>query len=537
MIDKVGVVYKTFMAFFDKVRAYSSTQERNPDLAQRAILTSVSGLLQQAAQLSVKFLVTPILIQGLGTELYGAWLMIQQIAGYVSLSDLRPMGTLKFTLAVQQHVEDLDQKRRQVGAAIKLWLLTLPMFLVISVLVVWAIPRFVSVKPENVQALQLSAALIVFSIPLTRVLSLPANILRGINLDYAGMGLNALTILIGGSMTALVIWWDMGLIGIAVASVLGSFVNASARFWIARENVEWLSVEWPSRTEFSSFFKRSSWLFLSGLSSLLLKSSDSLLIGIILSPSVAATYYVTGTALRLATMVIQKLLSSANPGIAGLCGEKDWERVKQARSQIHLLVSITMVVIGAGTIALNEPFLGLWIGEGVYAGDVTNFLLLLLTTQALFFQVDSVIVEFMLELRVKAVCTLVGALLGLFVGLILADKWGLPGMVLGTFLGRLGMTIYFPIVIWRKVGPSPEGYSYSLARIALVSSFLLPTVYGLSMSLHPKTWFSFLVMTMIIGVMSAGMTWYLGLAKGYRERFTRRWRRLLHSLPIGLARD
>lgn len=71
------------------------TQSPEGSLTRRAGLTFVSSMLQQGARFLVGFVVTPIVIRGLGAELYGAWMMLQQTAGYLALSDLRPMGTLK----------------------------------------------------------------------------------------------------------------------------------------------------------------------------------------------------------------------------------------------------------------------------------------------------------------------------------------------------------------------------------------------------------------------------------------------------------
>src|SRR5665811_258911 len=97
------------------------TKGKEGTLTRRATLTFVGSLLEQAARFIVGFGVIPIVIRGLGADLYGAWMMLQQTAGYLSLSDLRPMGTLKFTLAVRQHIDDIEEKRRQIVSALIIW--------------------------------------------------------------------------------------------------------------------------------------------------------------------------------------------------------------------------------------------------------------------------------------------------------------------------------------------------------------------------------------------------------------------------------
>ncbi len=173
-------------------------QAEEGSLTRRAKLTFVSSFLQQAARFVVGFGVTPIVIRGLGIELYGAWAMLRQSAGYLALSDLRPMGTLKFTLAVRQHIDDVEEKKRQIGAALIVWAFTFPLFITIGIGAIWVAPHFIRTLPQYAWAVRLAMGLMVLSVALELLLSLPANVLRGMNLDYKAMGLNAATILLGG---------------------------------------------------------------------------------------------------------------------------------------------------------------------------------------------------------------------------------------------------------------------------------------------------------------------------------------------------
>jgi hypothetical protein len=121
---------------------------RQDSLTRRAGLTFISQILQQGARFIVGFVVTPIVIRGLGAELYGAWTMIQQSVGYLSLTDLRPMGTLKFTLAVKQHLDDVAEKRRQIGSALVIWACSLPLFVILGGVAIWKLPISIHVSPE-----------------------------------------------------------------------------------------------------------------------------------------------------------------------------------------------------------------------------------------------------------------------------------------------------------------------------------------------------------------------------------------------------
>ena len=246
-------------------------------------LTFLSQLLQMVARLIVGFGVTPIVIRGLGAELYGAWSMIQQSLGYISLSDLRPMGTLKFTLATKQHINDPEEKRRQIGAALRVWLISFPIFCILGVIAVWKLPLFIHVKPQYHSAVQITIGIIIFCAAMEK-LSLPANTLRGVNLEYKAMGLNSAIILLNGFILVLVIKAGWGLPGVAGVSFVGIFISGLVRLWVARKALNWFGSSKPTKSELINFIKLTGWLSFSALGGLLFTSSDLLLIGHIMGP-------------------------------------------------------------------------------------------------------------------------------------------------------------------------------------------------------------------------------------------------------------
>lgn len=510
-----------------------SVQAGEGSLTRRASLSFANRSLSQAARFIVGFVVTPIIIRGLGAELYGAWMMIRQAADYLGLSDLRPMGTLKFTLGARQHVEDVLEKRRQIGAAILLWACTFPLLLSLGAGVVWATPFIIRTATEYTWAIRVAMALAVAGVASERILSLPWTVLRGMNLDYKAMGLKAATVLLGGFLTVLAIWGGWGLPGVAAATIAGIVIAGGVHFLVARSVLPWFGVARPTRKEFFGFSRLSGWLFISALSSLMLHSSDLLLIGIILGPSAAAIYFTTGAVLRLLLGPMVQLIRSGAPGITGLCGQRDWPRVEKVRTEMHMFAIGIMTVVGVGVLALNEPFLGLWVGDGFYGGYLTNLLLVLIAFQMVLFRVDDVIVEGMLAFREKAFAEFACGLFTLVAGGLMAYNWGLAGMAMGVFLGRVGLLVYLPVLISRRTGRPIKEHLQSMVRPVAVACLLLPGAYLLSPMLHPQTWLSLAVTASLLGCATAGVMWGIGLGKDARTVLSRRLVALVSAARAG----
>ena len=504
--------HKLIAGFRGLVTTYGSSKA---NLSERASLTFISTFLLQATRFLVGFVVTPIVVRGLGAELYGAWRMMQQSVGYLSLTDLRPMGTLKFTLAVRQHIEDTDEKRRQVGSALRLWAITFPFFLVCGIIIIWQAPNFIKTAPQYVESIRIAMGILVISVALERVISLPANVLRGMNLAYKGMWLNILSVVLGGAATVLAIWFGFGLPGVAAAGVIGVVLGGGFNLYVVRKELHWFSATRPSKDEFLKFFKLSSWLFLSGISGILLNSSDIILVGYVLGPKTAAIYAATGLVLNMLTRPLMMLLGSATPGLAGLCGQENWQRVLRVREEILLLNFFGLTLIAIGVILLNNIFLTLWIEQGYYAGGLVNFLLVCTVVVRALSRVDINIVSGMLQLKLQALSSLISGLIVIILGWIMLIKWGMFGMAFSSLIGACVFWVCNFTIIQRRIELefsklfSPNIIRFSIISILFVLFSYLIAVFVPLEKFISINWVSFIGLSMLCLCISSCLLYIL----------------------------
>jgi O-antigen/teichoic acid export membrane protein len=482
----------------------------------------LSGALQQSARVLVSLLTTPLIVRGLGTELYGAWAMIQQATGYLALGDARPMGALKFSLATEQHLDDGEAKRRQVGAALVIWLLGLPLLLVAGLGLLNLAPSIIRVATDHIAAVRLTLALSIIALALDRLLCLPSNILRAVNLDYRAAGLNTVAILLGGAATVAAVLSGWGLVGLAAAS-LGAIVLAFLpRWWIMVREVPWFGVSRPTRAEVGRFVRLGGWLLLLAIGSLLLTASDLLVVGYVLGPAAAASYARTGAALRFCVEPIMLLVSAGNAGIAGLCGSGEYARVEQARREILMIGLVLFIVAGAGIVLLNRSFVSLWVGPGLYAGDLTNVLLIVTTFQLLVFRTDSIILDSLMAFKAKVAVTIAAGLLGILFGGVMAREWGLAGMAAGTILGRMVLVSSVPLIIHHYTGIRVAETMRVLGRPLALGSLLL----AVAVFIAPRTLASWPALTLGAGtiVVVAGAAMVGGMEPAIRQALVARAR-------------
>src|SRR3989442_8137947 len=175
---------------------------RPATLTQRASLNVVASLLDYGAKVAVGLVVVPILVGGLGRSLYGVWEMLGRLVGYMTAGDGRPTQALRLVISGLQASDDAGAKRRDVGGAIVVWLLFLPVVVAAGAGLVWFAPTITAVAPALVPVVRLTCALLTVSLLFGNLASLPESVLRGMNLGYKRMGLQAGLEVVGGAVLA-----------------------------------------------------------------------------------------------------------------------------------------------------------------------------------------------------------------------------------------------------------------------------------------------------------------------------------------------
>ncbi len=496
-------------------------------LTKKAGLTAVSNLLGQSVQIFVGFVVTPIVIRGLGAELYGALQMIEQAVQYLARSDLRPAGTLRVFLSVRQNSNDYHEKQRLIGASLLLCLFMWPLLLTVGLFLAWSAPSFIKVSSEHALAVQITMGIAVLRVGLDKLLGLPGSILGGVNLEYKAMGLGAATLLISGVLSAIAITVGWGLVGVGVAAATGVLLNGGIRFFVARKNIPWLGVARPSGAELASFTKSSSWFFVSSIADALLNISDLLIVGIVLGPAPAGIYATTGAVLRMVVAPFSRILSSTSAGIGDLCGQKDWSRVVLIRQEMHIIAMVVMTIISAGVIGLNRSFLGIWVGSGFYSGDLVNIIMVFIAYARVLLRADVVLLDNLLIFKERSIAFLGCGIFTFLTGYLLTYMVGVVGMALSVLFGQIGLFWFCNKFIQKRI----ENFDIKLMpfkpRLVIIMIAILVISYIININFQFNNFISFFFVAIFFTCINTIMLWLFGLDASNRSHFMCRFKTLL----------
>lgn len=491
-------------------------------LTHKAYLNAFSSLLDTAVKGGVMALVMPILVGGLGSSLFGVWQMLGRLIAYMHAADGRPTQALKWVIANSQALDDPKMKRRHVGSAMGVWLLFLPVLIVISSALVWVAPYMTKVPPESYTTVRVTCALLVANFLLIQLAALPEAVLRGMNLGYKRLGLQAGLNIVGGGLTVGALYLGTGLIGLASAQIVLAGLNGILFLIVVKKYVPWFGVARPTFAEVRSFLKLSVWWFAWTTIHKFLMASDILILGIVASTSAVATYTLTSFASITLLSVVTILLGAVIPGLGGVIGQKQYERAAALRGEMMTLSWVVLAATGSTILVWNRSFVSMWVGVDHYAGPWANLLIVLMVVQFVFIRNDAFVIDLTLQLREKVVMGAVAAVISIALSAALIPRFGIAGLCLGMITGRLALTVSYPFVVNRQLGRAGRPRLAGMARPAVTMAVMFAASAYLGQILLADRWATWLVAVGLSFALALGVAFMGGLNRQLRSPLLKR---------------
>lgn len=483
---------------------------RESTLTRRASLNVAQSLLDYSVKLGVGLVIVPILVTGLGRTLYGVWEMLGRLVGYIESADGRSTQALRLVISNQQSSDDRAAKRRWVGSALAVWVCFLPLWATAGALLIWLTPSVTKVPPELHTTVRVACALMMGAVLVAGLGSMPESVLRGVNLGYKRMGLQAGLSLVGGALMAAAVFAGTGLVGVAAAGIALAALTAVCFLVVVRRQVPWFGAERPRRAEVSSLLGMSIWLTLGDVVSKLL-GSDVLVLGMVLSASAVTTYVLTGYAARLALNLHSLSAEAVMPGVAGVIGEKNFERAALLRRELLAITGVFVTGVGATILLWNRSFVHLWVGAENYAGTWTNLLVVLIAVQSAFIRCDAYLIDAALQPARRVRVGIAAGTLTLVLSLGLTHLAGMVGLCLGILAGRATQSIGYPLLVRGCLGRNPGLSLTWLIRPLLVMGLLFAAAAYLGQLILVRHWLSWVVAVVLTLATGFGIALAVGL--------------------------
>lgn len=430
-----------------------STMISDKNLTKKATLNAFAAFLDYGARLIVGFLITPLLVAGLGNYFFGTWQILNRLIGYIAPTSGRPSQALKWTLAGHQSSVEYDQKRRYVGSAVAVWILFLPVMAVFGGIITWFVPFWVKTEINYFWHVRVAAAILVGNLIVTSLATVPQSVMAGENLGYKRMGLSAMFVFVGGGLTWLALSLHMGIVGVAGAAFSTTFLTGLLYLQIVRSHIPWFGLAVPPFREIRQFLGLSSWFLAWNLIMNLMVATDVVLLGVLASPEIVTTYSLTKYAPETLISIVAMITFGIAPGLGGIIGSGKLQAAARIRGEVMTLTWLVVTVFGSTTLFLNRQFIELWVGAGHYSGPVSTLLIVIIVTQFVLIRNDANFIDLTLNLRSKVMMGLLSSIVSICAAGILVGFFnlGIVGLCLGLIAGRSILTVGYPVLVGRHL--------------------------------------------------------------------------------------
>lgn len=498
-------------------------------LTKKAFLNAVSAFIDFGARVGVSLIVTPILVSGLGSMLFGVWQVLGRLVSYMSAADGQPTQALKWVIANQQGSDDFYLKRHAIGSAIGVWLLLLPILVVAGTILVWLSPIITKIQGEMIKPVRITCLLLVINLILGGLITIPAAVLRGMNLGYKRMGVAAGMNVLGGGLTAGAIYFGWGLIGVGFAHLIQSLTTGILFWYLVKIYIPWFGVVRASFKEIRKFFGLSIWYAAWNLVDKLLLFSDVLVLTIVMSANAVTDYILTGYVSQTLIAVVTIMVGSAAPGLGGLIGQKKYSKVIELRNEMIVFSILFATVLGAMILLWNRSFLTLWVGNEHYAGTWVNLMLVLIAVQLLLLRNEAYLIDLTLNLRRKVFLGLSAAFTSIVLCAFLTNIFGILGLSAGIFLGRLILMIGYPMITGKFLGFGQFSQFRTFIRPLLAMSILFALAVPIGKIIVIENWMELFLYATGTLVILIALSFRTVLSSSYRKQALKR---LTKSIPL-----
>jgi O-antigen/teichoic acid export membrane protein len=393
------------------------------------------GYLNQASVMLAALWLTRFVLAHIGQHGYGLWVSGTQLLSYLLLMDFGIVALLPREVAYatgratgailhSELVQITGQSARIVLlqtpvvaiGAVLLWLAASARWPELQHPLMWVMLVFVAFFPLRIFAATLEGLQDLAFLGSVQFCGWLANVAATVFFLSRGWGLDALA---------------AGWVVVQTTLTVSSFIRLKTKF------PEALPDRLPrlKAGEIVTFFRRGFWLSVAQIAQTLLSGSDILIIGLLIDPSLAAVYALTGKLVSVLANQPQLLMNAASPAISQLKATGNYQRLLVVSVCLMRVVMSASGLVACMVLAVNDRFVTLWVGSGKYGGPL---LTALLVSAMLLRHLNLTAVVSLIcyghEKRIS-LTTLTDGIVTVLSSLAAIKLWGLIGAPIGSIMG------------------------------------------------------------------------------------------------------
>ena len=211
------------------------------------------------------------------------------------------------------------------------------------------------------------------------------------------------------------------------------------------------------------------------------------------------------------------------------------EKSASIRAEIMSFTWVLATIAGVGILVWNRSFVGLWVGDEFYAGELANLLIVILVAQFVFIRNDAYIIDLTLNLRKKVLVGAFAAVLAvaLATGFVVYLDGGIVGLCAGFLIGRGFLSFLYPAMVGKTLGIRLSDQLLGAVRPVIVSAGLFAAALVAGRRFGVDGWLPLVAVSIMTMLLVGPVAFFAGLDGRQRHRLTQRAARVAGTLRGG----
>jgi O-antigen/teichoic acid export membrane protein len=432
-----------------------------------------SNYLAFAASVISGLVLTPIILDAIGKEGYGAWIFIISLTTMLRLLDFGLTPTVVRFTALRRGQDNPDEINALASTSLAIYLILGIISLGLGLVLAWFLPSMIALNPDLQQPAQVATVIAVLTLGTQAPLGLFSSLLKGAQrFDIVSAGATV-SIIAYALLVIVVLTRHPSLPILATIAFVAALVKLGYPiFYVRRELPELrLSRTSISRASLGGLLGFSWFAFLGHASGKIVYSADVLVIGAILGAEQVALYGVAARLFALAAGVASTGTELLLPLHSELEGRRDFKQQRAFVTSGVRASTCVAVLLGVPLVLLPAWVLNAWLGTGFAASVVP---LALLGAAALFTPTSAVLSQYLFargkpRLLALAQSALAATNLTLTTVLLLSVGEIWVAALTTLVVEAIGATIVLPLLARRR----------GVSLRSLSAAWLLPVLSGI----------------------------------------------------------
>jgi len=465
----------------------------------RAALGYSADLIGSSMITVLQFFLVPFYLDLTSGSLYGYWLMLLSIVGWIALTD---MGLGIALLRLVAGIDDDDELSNLFSTAFMLFLGIALMVVIAGVMASQFLAQWFGIAQDDIAVVNETFLVLLIASAIALPLSLFSEMLNGFQKMALVHTITLASALAGIALTVAMMLAGAGLVSLAYGQLLTVIVRSLASFValkMTRRDVR-LSPGLFRKNDCIRLVSFGGYFQVGKVAHVVQTTMDNIIIAAFLSSAMVSTYVFTS---KLAVLVSQtiagKLPIAAMPGMSQLFAQGDLSTLRDVFIRLSGYSTRLATFTAFYLWLLNEQFVATWVGSEYYGGLLLSLTFVYWVFQDSIYRGVSGVLYASGRIRGWTMMSVIEAVLNLAISLSLVGRLGLLGVALGTAISKTVTTAWYtPYLICKQVELS--GFTYCYRGLLSPLLFSLPSCLAMYLTWYVLADMSGWIPLIVIGV-------------------------------------